>query len=240
MIAGDVRPELRVEAPEDKNALIHLLIRNGIDYDAKPWPAEFPNVVEVPGAPAMLAGMELAVRVGGARTVGFVLDADSPLSIRWDEVRTRLASAAVAAPLLAPAEGFIGQSGEYRTRVGVWLMPDNQEDGTLESLLHTLVEDHGPLIGHAEEATDRARHLGARFPDADRLKALLHTWLAWQEEPGYPYGTAIRVRYFRHDSPAALAFVAWFRKLFGISRSGGQPRCHTWLPATVCRQRRVT
>ena len=55
---------------------------------------------------------------------------------------------------------------------------------------------------------------GASYPDGDVRKAVLHAWLAWQQEPGLPYGTAIRARYFMHDSPVAARFVAWFRRLF--------------------------
>ena len=50
----------------------------------------------------------------------------------------------------------------------------------------------------------------------DSDKAVLHTWLAWQQVPGLPYGTAMRARYFRDDSPAAQAFVSWFRTVFSI------------------------
>ena len=58
--------------------------------------------------------------------------------------------------------------------------------------------------------------LGALFSEPDKMKAILHAWLAWQEEPGCPYGTAIRAKYFGDDSPAATKFVAWFRRLFEI------------------------
>jgi len=48
----------------------------------------------------------------------------------------------------------------------------------------------------------------------DRGKSTLHTWLAWQETPGLPFGTALRAEFFRHDTEDALRFVAWFRRLF--------------------------
>ncbi len=67
----------------------------------------------------------------------------------------------------------------------------------------------------------RAKELNARFSNVDSNKAALHAWLAWQEEPGKPYGSAIRARYFRHDSPAARSFVIWFRRLFRIDSDNG-------------------
>ena len=109
---------------------------------------------------------------------------------------------------------FVGESATYRARVGVWLMPDNEQDGALEHFLETLVAESDPLIEHARSATTQARELGARFGGNAHRKAVLHAWLAWQENPGLPYGSAIRARCFRHDSPVAGRFVAWFRRVF--------------------------
>lgn len=210
------RSSLHVEGPDDRHSIVHLLIRHGIDYDSKPWPAEFPEVKEIGNLEGLLDGMETAVRLSSGRVIGFVLDADSPLLGRWHAVRDRLAKVAVDAPEQPPAQGFIGDSSDYQARVGVWLMPDNQHDGKLETLLCTLVDEDDKLIDHAEAATDAAKQMGAQFRHPDRVKAVVHAWLAWQREPGRPYGTAIRARYFRHDSPAAAAFVEWFRRLYRI------------------------
>ena len=80
--------------------------------------------------------------------------------------------------------------------------------------LASLVEDGDRLFAHAETATDTATKLGAKFAPTKKQKAVNRAWLAWQKEPGLPYGTAIRAKYFRHDAPAATAFVAWFRQLY--------------------------
>lgn len=162
--------------------------------------------------------MPTGVKLGTGRVVGFVLDADSPLTDRWRAVRDQLREAGVESPESPPPEGFVGTSERYKSRVGVWLMPDNEHDGKLETFLQMLIEENDPLIDHATAATDQANTLGAAFADVDRLKAILHAWLAWQEEPGCPYGTAIRARFFRrHDSPAAVRFVAWFRRLYAVA-----------------------
>lgn len=42
----------------------------------------------------------------------------------------------------------------------------------------------------------------------------IHTWLAWQEEPGKPFGIALKAGYFDHQSPAADHFVDWFTQTF--------------------------
>jgi len=217
MPASLERSALHVEGRDDAHTIIHLLIRNGIDYDSEPWPPEFPKVIKIEGIKSMLAGMEIAVQTSGGRVIGFVLDADAPLTARWDAVRQRLAAVGVATPDTPPPDGFVGHSARFGARVGVWLMPDNQHEGKLEHFLQTLIAENDRLIGHATQTTQRARELGAIFPQPDELKAIIHAWLAWQKEPGLPYGTAIRAKYFRHDSPVAAAFVAWFKRLYGIS-----------------------
>ena len=95
-------------------------------------------------------------------------------------------------------------------------MPDNRRSGAIEEFLRDLIADGDSLIQLAETSTDRAKELGAAFPNTHRAKAVLHTWLAWQKRPGVPYGTAIKARYFQHDSAAARAFVDWFKRVFQV------------------------
>ena len=217
------RSSLRVEGRDDRYAILHLLIRNGFDYEQQrqsPW---LPSVDEIRGGKTgVLDNLERLVRASANSRVGFVLDADDSVENTWRAISHRLAAAGVAPPRDVPADGFVGESGEFRARVGVWLMPDNRQEGergegTLERFLETLVQEADPLLPHAREATARAKsEHGASYSEGDVKKAALHAWLAWQEEPGLPYGTAIKARYFRHDSPTAGRFVGWFRRVFEV------------------------
>ena len=211
--------QLRVEGPDDSHAIRHLLRRHGIDYDQKPLPQWFPSIEETRGKDTLLENVERSVRASSGRSVGFVLDANSSLQDRWNAIASRLRKLDLEMPDTIPPDGFVGKSATYGARVGVWLMPDNERDGALEHFLETLVAESDPLIEHARSATSQAKDLGARFADNDNAhtKAVLHAWLAWQENPGLPYGSAIRARYFRHDSPVAERFVAWFRQVFGAA-----------------------
>ena len=218
MPASNSGSRLHVEGTDDSHAIRHLLIRRGIDYDQDPWPDEFPSIKGIGGKPEILDGVATAVRVSNDRSIGFVLDANSSLRDCWIAVSSRLREVGMYVPNVIPREGFVGEAEAYRARVGVWIMPDNLREGTLENFLRDLVKGGDPLLPYAEEATERAKELGAGFSANDVSKAVLHTWLAWQDEPGLPYGTAMRARYFRHDSPAAHAFVTWFRTVFNIPR----------------------
>ena len=210
------RSALHVEGKDDLHALKHLLYRHGVDCDRDGPEVKASDTEGSGGIDELLAEVEPAVAASTGRSVGFVLDANCPLASRWQAARDRLARVDVDAPDSPPPEGFIAQSDRFQATVGVWLMPDNIHDGRLEDFLESLINENDLLIGHAEAATDRATELEATFLAADRIKAVLHTWLAWQEEPGRPYGSAIRARYFEHDSEVAHRFVAWFKQLYRI------------------------
>ncbi len=214
MPAPNLRPRLHVEGPDDLHAIAGLVKRYGIDYKINPSAPEIKSIV---GIDNLLDGIETAVPIGGGRTLGFVLDADDPLADRWASVRQRLAKVEVAdIPPEPPDGGFIGESARFKSRVGVWLMPDNRRAGALELFLRDLVSEDDPIFEHARLSTEQATLLGAGFRPIDTLKATIHTWLAWQENPGLPYGTAITARYFQHDHPVARRFVEWYETLYQL------------------------
>lgn len=223
MAAPTERSRLHVEGKDDDHAIRHLLVRHGIDYDSNSWPPWLPSIRVAGSREELLAGVSTAVSLSNGRSVGFVLDANSSLQDRWNAMASRLRKLGLEMPDAIPPGGFVGESAAYHARVGVWLMPDNERDGALEHFLETLVAESDPLIEHARGATLQAKDLGARFADNDNAhrKAVLHAWLAWQENPGLPYGSAIRARYFRHDSPVAGRFVAWFREVFDAHEATG-------------------
>ena len=97
-------------------------------------------------------------------------------------------------------------------RIGIWIMPDNQLNGTLEDFLKFLVPEGDPLLPYAEQTLDKLPY--TRFTSPRRPKALIHTWLAWQNEPGKPYGQAISAKYLNTDLPMAKTFANWLRRTF--------------------------
>lgn len=215
MAAPSAGSLLWVEGKDDMHAIGHLLTRHGLDYTQESRPHWLPDIKDAGSKDKLLVVVRTSVPVADGCPIGFVLDANSSLQDRWNAVTTRLREVDVKTPREIVSEGFVGESLRFRTRVGVWLMPDNRREGTLEHFLTTLIKENDPLLGHAQEATAQAKRChGASYSDSKKKKAILHAWLAWQEEPGLPYGTAIRAHYFQHDSPAAKSFVAWFRRVF--------------------------
>lgn len=205
-------PALFVEGDTDLHTIRHLLDRNGIPLDRDLGPVVIKKAQNDKG---VLDAMRTAARASTDRPVGFVIDADVTVAQRWQAVCDRLSELDLPFPDSPPNDGFVGNSEKFRTRVGIWIMPDNTTDsGDLEQFVKTLVPQGDQLIHHAEAATDAAVSHGAAFRASDRTKAVLHCWLAWQREPGMPFGMAIKAHFFRHDSAVAHRFVAWFRELF--------------------------
>ena len=215
MPVNAARSKLHVEGKDDLNVIANLVSKYGIDYAVH---SAAPVIRDIGSVEELLNGIETAVRLSSDRVIGFVLDADTQQPSRWQSVRDRLLASGVQdIPAQPPPEGYIGESTRLRSTVGVWIMPDNTQDGNLESFLQTLIRENDSIISHAEWSTDKANELGARFDKKDRLKAIIHAWLAWQAVPGRPYGTAIHAEYFRHDSAMATKFLRWYTKLFAIT-----------------------
>lgn len=204
------RSTLFVEGEDDKHAIEHLLLRRRMRKEVE-W---FPVLKPVGSVEELLATIEDAVMAGTGGITGFVPDANGSPTDRWQDVVRELAKTGMMPPSTAPIEGYIGFCDLYRTRVGVWVMPDNRCAGAIEEFLLALIDPADPLLNHAERASAEALALGAAFPEFARRKAELRAWLAWQENPGFPYGRALARNYFDSDRSAADPFVDWFTRLF--------------------------
>lgn len=210
------RPMLYVEGPDDDHTIRHLMIRHGINYDNKSWPDSYPHIEQRGGKDALLESIEPTVMTATGRPMGFVIDADESLLNRWRAVSDRLARVGVKSDKLPPPGGFVGESETYQTKVGVWVMPDNARRGSLESFLLDCIAATDPIVSYAKRAAVYASKLKAPYKRAHREKAIVHTWLAWQDEPGHPFGQALRMKLFAHDSEVASRFADWFKTLYSI------------------------
>jgi hypothetical protein len=100
--------------------------------------------------------------------------------------------------------------------VGIWLMPDNQFPGMLEDFVSFLIPQSDALWQKVDNCLNQIPEKERRFSLDHRIKAQLHTWLAWQKEPGKPLGTAITARYLDAEAAHAQQLIAWIRRLFDI------------------------
>ena len=104
-----------------------------------------------------------------------------------------------------------------KLKIGIWIMPDNQSPGYLEHFLSGLVDPDDALwIQVQHTILDLEKNNLKRFSPTKEQKAILHTWLAWQQDPGKPFGQAIASGFLNANSPNADQFVDWFSRTFEL------------------------
>ncbi|MDD5274319.1 MAG: hypothetical protein PHU14_16575 [Methylovulum sp.] len=148
-------------------------------------------------------------------TIGIVIDADNPnLAAKWQAVKDRLQKSGITSfPETPEPSGTIIPADDTCPRIGVWLMPNNQLDGMLEDFCSQLAHPTG--LGFAEKCVNGAKENNyATFIDSHKSKAVIHTFLAWQHEPGMPLGQAITARTLDPDNMLANQFIEWLGALF--------------------------
>lgn len=200
---------LLVEGKDDKHVFGHLFSHYGIaegviaikDKD------EFEH---------LLNDLPVELRASELERLGVVVDADTNITGQWQSLSHVLTKAGYAIPSPAPIpEGAIIRQ-ENLPVVGVWLMPNNQLPGILEDFVGFLVPKDDSRWNKASECVNSIPQEQRRFSAAKQPKAYIHTWLAWQEEPGTPLGSAITKRYLDADAPHAQQLMEWVRRLFDI------------------------
>ena len=102
-------------------------------------------------------------------------------------------------------------------KIGIWVMPDNQSNGYLEHFLTQLIDIADPLWEHVNNSISDLDHRDLRrFTPVKTQKATIHTWLAWQREPGKPFGQALSMGFLDANSSNADDFVRWFTQTFEL------------------------
>ncbi len=207
--------QLLVEGKNDQHVILALCEQYQI-------PETF--TVELPpdkteGVESLLAALPVLLNEKKLKTLGIVVDADQDLAARWQSIRDRLIASdypKADIPNSPLTEGWVYQPKDvYLKRVGVWVMPDNQLPGMLEDFVALLMPADDSLRPKAEEILREIEREGLnRYGEIHRAKALIHTWLAWQETPGMPMGQAITARVLRRESAIAQVFVDWLQRLF--------------------------
>jgi hypothetical protein len=147
------------------------------------------------------------------RNLGLVVDADTNLDQRWDELRSRLLNIGYSnVPLKPEPTGTIVEE-VGKPRIGIWLMPDNKLPGMLEDFIAYLVPDpaNDKLWQLSEKCLQEARAVTTTIPEA---KGRIHTYLAWQDDPGVPLGLSITKKYLDPTKAHAQNFVVWINRLF--------------------------
>jgi len=212
-----------VEGADDSAVVFHLLTRYGIDIAHRGQLSPGIVIEDGKGVDHILESLSTRLKTLSNEQptprLGLVLDADTDLPRRWASIRARLVAFGYGSmPELPTAQGTVLQEADLPI-LGLWLMPNNQLPGELEDFVQLLVPADDLLWTRAEQVVHAIPTDERRFPAHDLMKAMMHTWLAWQHEPGRPMGLAITKRFLDSDAPSAQLFIAWIRRLFSLENA---------------------
>ena len=201
---------LLVEGADDEHVLKHICGTRGVP--------QLDNVKSHGGVDQLLDSFPVRLKASeDGDIVGVVIDADTDMASRWQSLRDRLSRVGYAdVPDRPASDGTIldPPAGTLLPRVGIWIMPDNRTTGILEDFLRFLVPEGSRLFEHVESSVAAIPQGERRFSPLAEPKAIIHTWLAWQEEPGKPLGTSITARYLDPGVAQVDVLVSWLNRLF--------------------------
>ena len=150
--------------------------------------------------------------------IGLLLDADQqgPAS-RWQSIKQKLRDKPYQLPDEPVPNGTILNASESDyPRLGFWLMPNNQTVGMLEDFISEMIPAQHVIL--VEQCLAFARESGAAsYKTVHQAKAVVHTYLAWQDEPGHPIGQSITAKVLQPTTPTAYYFTNWLGSLFSSS-----------------------
>ncbi|MBL7814258.1 MAG: hypothetical protein JNL70_04555 [Saprospiraceae bacterium] len=99
--------------------------------------------------------------------------------------------------------------------IGIWIMPDNTNSGYIEHFVENLIDENDDLLPIAKETIDNMMTQPyCRITGYKRQKAIIHSWLAWQETPGLPFGSALEAGYLKHEKDSLKSFLKWIEAVF--------------------------
>lgn len=192
---------LLVEGVDDKHVTDHLLQQNNSKFE----------ILDKGGIDPLINAIEAEVRAPSRKVVGILVDANDSVKSRWMAVATQLRKADIVTPEEPDPAGTIIDSAP---RVGIWLMPNNQESGELEDFVARMIPTNDTVWPLSEKYVNGIPNDARKFKPGKTLRAKVHSWLATREEPR-KMGAAIGAGDLNVAAPEAVRFVEWLRRLFG-------------------------
>jgi len=203
--------KLLVEGNDDQHVVWALCEKHNV-------PETF-DVVDCESVDNVLKSFEVRLRLADNNSrIGIVMDADTDLKSRWDSFVSILKRTEKydCDALTLPKDGLVFEpTDKTYPRVGIWLMPDNNQNGMLEDFIAALAKPDDVLMKKSEDVLTELETEGIqKYKPVYRSKAKIHTYLAWQDVPGRPMGQAITANILNSNSDVAVKFLNWLKEMF--------------------------
>jgi hypothetical protein len=170
------------------------------------------------GISALLRALPVNIKNADSDDIlGIVVDADLSERGRWQRIRDTLIKVGYQELPDTFPDGLIVPGNDVLPRFGLWIMPDNKEEGVIENFIRRIIHEHDKLQPEIDSTLNSLRDNGLQlFSDIHRPKAFIRTWLAWQESPEMSFGVAISKKVLVTDNELGLRFINWLNNLFTV------------------------
>lgn len=210
---------LLVEGEQDKRVIPEFIEKNGIEWKKNGNPIVYIQSQNSKEKLLKIKEIEVELQGSGLKALGIVVDADGKPENRQQRINQICQNLNIDLNENLAKEGLIFEL-ESGVNFGIWMMPDNLNAGMLETFLSYLISpnnpENDPLWLYTQEVVKEAKNKGAKFKDVHRDKACIHTWLAWQDEPGKQLHQAIEDNKLNPTHPKGKEFFNWFKTLYNL------------------------
>lgn len=205
-IKENFNKKLLVEGNDDKHVIWALCERFTVNENF--------DVIDCEGITKLYDQLPVRFKQAQVDTIGLIIDADSEIKDRWKSISTLLSLQGFTIPKELPLEGLILKNNTG-FKIGVWIMPNNNENGMLEDFISFLVPKEDKILPIVNETLTNIESKGLnQYSLIHKSKATIHSWLSLQSDPGTPVGLGITKRYLTTDEDTCLKLVNWLKELY--------------------------
>jgi hypothetical protein len=223
-----MKQKLILEGTNDLHVISNLLVAKNLDItgyeDDERYRKSFIGIGN--GKKGALKALKVALKTEELDRIGVVIDADfsetsNPVDDTWQSIsRILTANGYQNVPNQPNSSGTIVQE-DGKAQVGIWIMPDNLNQGYLEHFFEQLIVENDAFLIEAHQITEgfiaAERH---RFSPVHLQKAKINTWLAWQKSPELSMGLALRdysqMGFINLENAVSNQFFNWLNLTFDI------------------------
>lgn len=197
--------QLLVEGNDDMHVIMALCQKFSITENFE--------IIDCKGIDKLFAQVPIRLKQSGFETLGIIIDADTGIKSRWSTLQSIFLKQVIILPDEIPNDGLILKTNSLT--IGVWIMPNNDLNGMLEDFISFLIPKEDKLLPVANQTLEaiEKEKLNKYIP-AHKSKALIHSWLSWQEDPGTPMGLAITKKFLTTQEEICKKLISWLNATF--------------------------
>jgi len=197
--------QLLVEGNDDMHVIMALCQKFTVNENFE--------IIDCKGIDKLFTQIPIRLKQSGFETLGIIIDADAEIKSRWSTLKSIFSKQGISLPDEIPNEGLILKTNSVT--IGVWIMPNNDLNGMLEDFISFLIPKEDELLPVATQTLEaiEKEKLNKYIP-AHKSKALIHSWLSWQEDPGTPMGLAITKKFLTTQEEICKRLIAWLSITF--------------------------